>query len=157
MMSRKLIFENPAELEEKINEYFKTCDAGEDVEELTKRGDLIRYHRKIPYTIEGLALWLDISPRTIRNYGNRENFYPIISRTRDKIYNSWITNGLLDKYNCKMVALCLAANNTDYRVNSDQNLKVSISIEDAIRQIQERRQHQGRIQAPPEYDIIEMD
>lgn len=132
-------FTDPEELEKQIEAYFKDCDQGREVEELTKRGELVKYNKKRPYTIEGMADWLKISPETIRNYGKTDRFFWIISRAKNKIHQSWVEMGLTDNYNSKITALCLAANNPAYRINQENTLKVSLSIEDAIKQIQERR------------------
>ena len=72
---RPLKFQTPEELEEKIEAYFAKCDEGEEVTELTKRGELITYTRAIPYTIEGLSLYLGCESETVRNYEKRDAFF----------------------------------------------------------------------------------
>ena len=133
-MGRHLIFETPKELETAIDDYFTTCDAGEDVEELNKRGEMVQYRRKIPYTMEGLALNLDCDTSTLRYYAKRDKFFTVISRARKKIYDSWLKRGLTGEYNPKIVALCLAAHNPEYRVNQQHEITVE-TVEDKLRRI----------------------
>lgn len=131
---RPLKFETPAELENKIQEYFETCDAGEDVESVSKRGELIKYRRQIPYTVEGLSLHLDCTRETLNQYGKQPGYSDLISRARRKIYDSWLKRGLVGEYNPRIVALCLAAHNEEYRVNQQHDIVVK-STEDRLRQI----------------------
>lgn len=142
-MTRPLKFQTPEELETRINEYFDQCDAGEQVTELSKRGELVTYIKPVPYTIEGLALHLQCDPQTIRNYGKREPYFGIISHARVKVFNSWVKQGLTGTFNPKIVALCLAANAEGYNVRQEVDHKVS-SVEDILKRLEESR-HQGQI------------
>ena len=136
---RPRAFTDPEDLERRIDEYFADCDKGREVEELTKRGELVRYTKRRPYTVEGMADWLKVNPETIRNYGKTDEYFEIISRARNKIHQSWVEMGLTDTYNSKITALCLAANNPAYRINQDNTLNVRLSIEDVLRQVSEHR------------------
>ena len=146
---RPLKFETPEILEQKINEYFVKCDEGEEINEPDKRGNLIKYISTIPYTFEELALWLDCETKTVRNYGTRDRFLPIITRARQRIYASWVKNGLKDRYNSKMTALCLAANNKDYNVAQVHEV-TAMTYEDKLRLIEERK----RIIAGPDVSQV---
>lgn len=156
-MARPLIFKTPEELESKINEYFKLCDEGKEVEELTKRGELVRYRKQIPYSIEGMADHLDCEPKTLRNYGQRDEFSTVVSRARNKVHRQWVEKGLTDNFNSKVVCLCLAANIPEYRVNKETQLNVALSIEDRLRMIHQRRRELGRVEALPDPDVMDMD
>jgi len=154
---RPLKFETPEKLEEKINEYFGVCDQGEDVEELSKRGELVKYRRKIPYTIEGLSLHLDCDPSTIRRYGKRDEFRPIITRARTKIVRSWINGGLSGQFNPKIVALCLAANYKPYNVTRQHEVATT-TYEQKLAMISERRkmlEDMREKEQIPEAEIVE--
>ncbi|MFR4583217.1 terminase small subunit [Clostridium cadaveris] len=52
-MGRPLKFKTPKELRNKVEEYFKYCD-----------------NNKKPYTVPGIALYLNITPKTLRAYKN---------------------------------------------------------------------------------------
>lgn len=67
---RPLKFSSPKEMEEKIQEYFKTTPD----EELT---------------ITGLALALDTDRKTLINYENRDEFFYTIKKAKTKIENSY--------------------------------------------------------------------
>jgi len=67
---RPLKFDNIEELEDKINQYFKTTPD----EELT---------------ITGLALALDCDRRTLLNYENRDEFFPTIKKAKTIVENSY--------------------------------------------------------------------
>jgi len=133
------MFNTPEEMETKIKEYFDYCDAGEDAETVNKRGEVVKYRRQIPYTMEGLALHLDCADSTLRNYAQRDEFLAVITRARSKIYDCWIKRGLTNEYNAKIVALCLSAHNHEYRANQQHELTVK-TTEDRLREIHARRQ-----------------
>lgn len=69
---RPMKFPNSKKLEDTIKSYFKHCD---------KTGK--------PYTIAGLAVWLDVDRHTIYNYEKKEEFFHIIKKARDVILASW--------------------------------------------------------------------
>lgn len=69
---RPLKFESVEELETRINEYFESC--------YTEDGDIVR-----PLTLSGLAAALDVDRKTLRNYGERDEFLPTIRRARLKV------------------------------------------------------------------------
>ncbi len=146
---RPLKFTDPDDLERRINEYFDHCDNGRITQTVTKRGDLVEHRKRIPYTMEGLAVWLDCSGETIRNYGKSGKFFETISRARDRIHQNWIENGMAEGYNAKIVNLCLAASCKDYHLNQDNTLTV-MTIEDRLRQI-----HQERRRALPDPDTTD--
>jgi len=119
---RPLKFPDPKALEKKINEYFAKCDEGEDILIRDRFGKKTTKHVRIPYTIEDLAICLDCDPKTIRNYGVRDEFFPIISRVKARIHASWIRGGLTNEYNNKMAALILAANAPGYNIHKKVEL-----------------------------------
>lgn len=76
-MARPLKFETVEKLEEMIESYFVNCD-----------------QEKEPYTITGLALWLDTNRETLLNYEERPEFFDTIKRAKLKCEN-WVEKGLL--------------------------------------------------------------
>jgi hypothetical protein len=64
---RPLLFKTVEELEKKIDAYFTECEV-----------------KNRPYTISGLAYSLDIDRKTVLNYSNREEFFPTISRAKQR-------------------------------------------------------------------------
>lgn len=82
MVGRPLKFSSVEELQEKIDEYFRDMD-----------------HQKRPYTIGGLAVYLDCDRKTINNYEDREEFFPTIKRAKTKIESNIEEGALTGKYN----------------------------------------------------------
>ena len=65
-----LKYKTKEELQKGIDKYFDDCDKDNK-----------------PYTISGLALSLDIDRRTLLNYGEREEFFPLIKRAKARVEN----------------------------------------------------------------------
>jgi len=72
-------YDSLEELEKGIQEYFDGQDA-----------------RDKPYTLEGLALALNISAKTLWNYGENPNYLPTITRAKDRCIN-YASERLYDK------------------------------------------------------------
>lgn len=65
---RPKLFNTPKELQDRIDDYFENCrDGGK------------------PFTIAGLAYWLEMDRKSIYNYEKDDEFFPTIKRARDKI------------------------------------------------------------------------
>jgi len=67
---RPLKFKSVEELSTKIDAYFSFCD---------EKGK--------PYTVSGLAVYLDCGIKTLKNYENDDEFLPTIKKAKDKIQN----------------------------------------------------------------------
>lgn len=108
-------FESVEEMQKLIDEYFEWCEphpeivtewlrpkkkiieknkAGEDVEvEVTDYDEPMYTHEierlthKVPYTINGLSLHLDITRDTLLEYEKKEEFSDTIKRAKTKIQN----------------------------------------------------------------------
>jgi hypothetical protein len=115
-MARPLLFKTSAELEAKIAEYFQYCKTGKMVKHINRRGQSFEFRQEIPPTIEGMALYLNCSSRTLREYAKRDGFFPVISRARMRIYGAWVRRGLTGEYNPHMVVMLLKAQCPEYRV-----------------------------------------
>lgn len=81
---RPLKFKTKKELEEKIEEYFTYC-ANRFRTTIDKEGNEHSYIWPEPYTISGLAVWLDTSRQTLINYEERDEFFDTIARAKQKI------------------------------------------------------------------------
>jgi hypothetical protein len=81
-----LKFTTVEELEEKINEYFNYCDNRLKVI-IDKEGNQHSVKVPRPYTISGLALFLEVDRATIVNYGHREPYFHTIARARKRCEN----------------------------------------------------------------------
>ena len=83
---RPLKFASVEELENRIQEYFAYCDS-RIVKQLTKSGDIVDVNVKRPYTLSGLAVFLDCNRQTLLNYSKDEKFFGTIARAREKCEN----------------------------------------------------------------------
>jgi len=116
---RPLKFESVEQLESMIEEYFTNCDI-----------------EKKPYTITGLALWLDTSRETLINYEERPEFFDTIKRAKVKCEN-WVEEGaLMNRINATSAIFNLKNNygwkdKTEQELtNPDGNLKTLVIIKD---------------------------
>ena len=65
---RPLLFSNADELQNRIDDYFENCDTNGK-----------------PYTIAGLAYWLEIDRQSIYNYEAKAEYFGTIKRARERI------------------------------------------------------------------------
>lgn len=127
---------------EAIEEYFAKCDTGVKMPATDRKGNPIVENGEVvyamtpePYTMEELALHLDISHKVLCEYAQRGPFREILSRARGKIRSQWVKRSLTGQFNPKVACLLLAAHDETYRINTESNHNVRISIEDKLRQI----------------------
>ncbi len=78
---RPLKFKTVADLQKKIEAYFKACDK-----------------KQIPLTITGLAIALNTSRQTLVNYEEKEEFFDTIKKAKSIIENHIETMALTGKY-----------------------------------------------------------
>ena len=130
---RPLVFQTEEELKQKIEEYFKYCDA-RTKKEIVKTKDyfeIIDMPDPIPYTVYGLADFLDVDADTLLNYQLRSGFSVLISRAKHKILTNKVQRGLDGKSNPQMTKLLLGVN---YGIiepkaeNAAENKDVNINI-----------------------------
>ena len=69
-VGRPRIWDTPDELQTAIDSYFEYCDKNEK-----------------PYTIAGLAVFLDVDRQTIYNYEKKQRYFDTIKKARDRVYN----------------------------------------------------------------------
>lgn len=67
-VGRPRAFKNVEEVKSKIDAYFNYCEEKEK-----------------PYTMSGLAYYLEIDRRTLLNYSKNEEFFPLIKKARDRV------------------------------------------------------------------------
>lgn len=109
-------FSNPEELNVYIQEYFDLCDNNTEYK-ITKDGIEKQIKAPIPYTIEGLALHLDVDIDTLRNYEKAEgyeDFFGTIKKAKLKVQNNKVVNGLMGKSNAAVTIFDLK-NNHGYK------------------------------------------
>jgi len=83
-MPRTLKFKTPKELQDRIDEYFDYCDNKTKEIHSDKLGDMILPDPE-PYTMAGLAYYLDLSRKSLINYKRRGKYLHAIKKARRRI------------------------------------------------------------------------
>jgi hypothetical protein len=91
-------FANDGELQDKVNAYFESCfeelweedvnDEGATIwkPKYDRHGEIVKYQKE-PFTITGLALYLDTTRETISDYEYKPEFSDTIKRAKGRIEN----------------------------------------------------------------------
>ena len=96
-VGRPKIFNDVKEVEEKINAYFNYCEEKEK-----------------PYTMSGLAYYLEVSRQTLVNYSYEDEYFDTIKKARDKVQMQLEENALSNKANPTFTIFNLK-NNFDWK------------------------------------------
>lgn len=96
-VGRPRAFKSVEEVEEKINAYFNYCEEKEK-----------------PYTMSGLAYYLEISRQTLVNYSNKDEYFDTIKKARDRVQMQLEENALSNKANPTFTIFNLK-NNFDWK------------------------------------------
>ena len=96
-VGRPKIFNDVKEVEEKINAYFNYCEEKEK-----------------PYTMSGLAYYLEVSRQTLVNYSYEDEYFDTIKKARDKVQMQLEENALSNKSNPTFTIFNLK-NNFDWK------------------------------------------
>lgn len=104
-VGRPLKFESVKALQQKIEAYFESCY--EEVwREIEHEDGTVEWKRKYdhkgepltrqvkPYTLSGLAVFLECDRKTLLNYSNREEYFPTIKAAKTKV-ESYVEEQLL--------------------------------------------------------------
>lgn len=132
-IGRPLKFQSPEELQEKINQYFLTCEEGEEITVYDKKKqELVTYTRKIPYTITGLALALDTSRKVLMEYQGKDNFSNTVKKAKLLCENYAELRLLYGDIPPASAIFALKNYGWVDKTETDLNIK---SIEDALKEI----------------------
>lgn len=145
-------FKSKKKLQEKIDAYFQWCTDNPvktyhtAIDKETNKPFEIDNVR--PYTIEGLATYLGITPRTLLNYEKEPTyveFFPIISAAKTKITQQRVELASLGVFKEGFTKFLLTNNNPDYvdrveqkntNVNTNTNVNFN-SVEMSKEEIRE--------------------
>ena len=100
---RPRAFNSVEELESKINDYFEYCNK-----------------ENKPYTMSGLAYYLDVDRKTIVNYTKDEEYFPTIKKARDRVQMQLEENALMNISNSTFTIFNLK-NNFDWKDRIETN------------------------------------
>jgi len=109
---RDKTFSTPEILWESACEYFEWCDSHPwNKVEAAKAGDHFGEHVHIPtqrpYTLKGLAIFLDVDSDTINNYGSKDqykDFFGIVSKIKDIVYTQKFEGAVVGAFNSNIIA-----------------------------------------------------
>lgn len=148
-VGRPLKFESVEDLEVQINLYFDYCDKEYDIrkyshdeidqddqgkqfclncyQKLPSKGCLLvsgEEKKKKPYTVTGLALWLDTTRRTLLDYQARDEFSHTITRAKLRIEN-YASEALFDSaVPTKGVTFSLANNHEGWKEKTENETTI---------------------------------
>jgi len=100
---RPRAFNSVEELESKIKDYFEYCNK-----------------ENKPYTMSGLAYYLDVDRKTIVNYTKDEEYFPTIKKARDRVQMQLEENALMNISNSTFTIFNLK-NNFDWKDRIETN------------------------------------
>lgn len=109
---RPMLFKSVEELQTKIDAYFDWAD-----------------ENKRPYTISGLALFLETDRITLIRYGEKDEFCNTIKKAKQRVESQFEERSLMGEYN-PTISIFLMKNNFGYKDKVDLN--VEAVEEDAI-------------------------
>ena len=104
---RPLKFKSVEELQDKIDAYFEECDKNDE-----------------PYTVSGLACWLETDRITLVRYQERDEFCNTIKNAKQKIETQFEKRALNGQYN-PTISIFLMKNNFGYVDKTEQEVKVT--------------------------------
>lgn len=127
---RPLKFKDPVELEKKIEEYFKWCDGRtKEIIVNTKEGpkvEVVSFPR--PYTVEGLAVYLETTTHTLMNYLEKDEFFTLITHAKERIRANKVEGGLDRTYDSGMAKFMLACNYGYSDKSDDDDKEITVNI-----------------------------
>ena len=129
---RPMKFKSPEELQSKIDSYFDYCESRTKKEVVKTRDyyEVIDLPDPIPYTVYGLADFLDCDADTLLNYQTRDTFSVLIARAKSKILTNKVERGLDGKSNPQMTKLLLGHNygiiEPKAETQDDKNININI-------------------------------
>lgn len=131
-MARPLKFSSPEDMQSKIDAYFEYCNA-RTKKEVVKTKDyyeVIEMPDPTPYTVYGLADFLDCDADTLLNYQTKDSFSVIIARAKHKILTNKVERGLDGKSNPAITKLLLGYNygiiEPKGETQDDKNININI-------------------------------
>ncbi len=120
---RPLKFKSPEELKTRIDEYFEHCKTATITKYFVSKGQVIAQEIPEPKTMSGLAVFLDCDRRNLVNYTDRDEFFPILLRAKQRIEQDNIANGLSGTYENRINALNLCSN-FGFSMKSEDTVRV---------------------------------
>lgn len=116
-VGRPKAFKNVEEVEKKINAYFNYCEEKEK-----------------PYTMSGLAYYLEVSRQTLVNYSNKDEYFDTIKKARDRVQMQLEENALSNKANPTFTIFNLK-NNFDWKDKMEVEKTDMTKVDELLKEI----------------------
>ena len=108
-----------------IEEYFAYCDS-QTKTVLTKKGELVVIPHPKPYTVQGLAVYLDCTMETLLQYQKQDAFSETIKKAKTKIETNKVEGMISGDWNATGVIFDLK-NNHDWKDKTESETTHNIS------------------------------
>ena len=118
-VGRPKAFKNVGEVEKKINAYFNYCEEKEK-----------------PYTMSGLAYYLEVSRQTLVNYSNKDEYFDTIKKARDRVQMQLEENALSNKANPTFTIFNLK-NNFDWKDKMEVEKTDMTKVDELLKEIKD--------------------
>lgn len=118
-VGRPRAFKSVEEVEEKIEAYFNYCEEKEK-----------------PYTMSGLAYYLEVSRQTLVNYSNKDEYFDTIKKARDKVQMQLEENALSNKANPTFTIFNLK-NNFDWKDKMEVEKTDMTKVDELLKEIKD--------------------
>lgn len=132
---RDKLFAKPELLWEAACEYFNWCDENPFIEVDFRGKDATEVHlpKPRPYTLQGLALYLDCSTEYLKNFvennKDAQEFMPVITRIKETVYDQKFSGAAAGFFNANIIARDLGLADKKDLQSTDGSMKpVNISI-----------------------------
>ena len=118
-VGRPKAFKNVEEVEKKINAYFNYCEEKEK-----------------PYTMSGLAYYLEVSRQTLVNYSYKDEYFDTIKKARDRVQMQLEENALSNKANPTFTIFNLK-NNFDWKDKMEVEKTDMTKVDELLKEIKD--------------------
>ncbi len=118
-VGRPKAFKSVEEVEEKIKAYFNYCEEKEK-----------------PYTMSGLAYYLEVSRQTLVNYSYKDEYFDTIKKARDRVQMQLEENALSNKANPTFTIFNLK-NNFDWKDKMEVEKTDMTKVDELLKEIKD--------------------
>lgn len=121
---RNLIWSSPDELWKEAKEYFKETSerVWNKVDFKGSKVTKVEIPTSVPFSLQGLCLYLDCSLNTFKNYEERDDFLIVTSKIRNIIENQQFEGAVVGAFNPSIIASKLGLANKSEVTNKNYNL-----------------------------------
>lgn len=137
---RELIYGSPDLLLEEAYNYFDWCKKNpfhkrEVIKSGIRAGDVIKVEVDRPYTIEGFCVYAGISVQTFSNYGEREDYFAVVTHVREVIRQNQLEGAIVEAYSPNIVARLLGlADKKEFTGEGGKDLTINITPKNSTKE-----------------------